>query len=245
MYVNSIFRIGGSMIRIPTFSINFYAIFILLSVVIGLGIIALLLKKDNKLDTDCILLFMIMFIFIIVFGKYYTLFISMNFSQEFMELSLSSYGGLLGGIFAAFLYEKVTKNNIGALKYTILVMPLIYGISKLACFSVGCCHGIPYNGFLSVLYVDKYDYAVFPVQLLETILNILLFFILYRNRSNKHIIEYTLISAATIKLLTDFLRFEHASRFFISSNQIVSLIIILIGIGLLIYKRSVKNDKMR
>lgn len=233
------------MIKIPTFPINLYAIFILLSVFIGLGVIALLLKKDNKLNKDCVILFMLMFIFIIVFGKYYTMIINMNFSQEFIELNLSSYGGLFGAIFAAFLYEMFTEKKIGALKYTILVMPLIYGISKLACFSVGCCHGIPYNGFLSVLYVDKYDYEVFPVQFLETILNISLFFILYRIRNNKYIIEYTLMSASTIKLLTDFLRYEHANKFFISSNQIVSIIILVIGISLIIYKkRSGTSDKL-
>ena len=35
-----------------------------------------------------------------------------------------------------------------------VTLPLIYGLAKIACFIVGCCHGIPYDGLFSVTYAD-------------------------------------------------------------------------------------------
>ena len=77
---------------------------------------------------------------------------------------------------------------------------------------------------------------LFPIQIVETITFLIIFFILHKLRNNKYIIYITIIICALSKFLLDFLRYEHIKKV-ISTNQIFSLILISITIILLIYKK--------
>ena len=46
-------------------------------------------------------------------------------------------------------------SNKTFIKGAIISLPLIYSISKLACFFAGCCFGLPYDGLFSVTYTSR------------------------------------------------------------------------------------------
>ncbi len=112
----------------------------------------------------------------------------------------------------------------------------MYGIGKIGCSLAGCCYGIEYTGPLSISY--KYSYSapkeinLFPVQLLESIVFIIIFWYIFdkikKLKSNSNIIGQTLIICGIAKFILDYLRMNHLGKVF-TINQIVSMIFVLIG----------------
>ena len=145
-------------------------------------------------------------------------------------MGLSSYVGCFTLIVTSLFYEKINPSkNKYYLKSTILSLPLIYGISKLGCFFVGCCYGIPYNGLLNVIYTNGLNIPLFPIQLVESIVFILLFVLLViiHKKSKINIIYLTIIICAISKFLLDYLRYDHLTKS-ITTNQIISIILVVI-----------------
>ena len=128
----------------------------------------------------------------------------------------------------------VPQKNI-YLKYAIISLPLIYSIGKIGCFLTGCCYGIEYNGIFSVTYTNELNIPLFPIQALESIVFMIIFLILNTIKKNKQIISITLIICASSKFILDFLRYDHMKTM-ITKNQIISIIVIIIGIILIIKK---------
>ena len=222
--------------------IPYYGIFIILGIILGFLYIYKSLIKDGYKDKNIRLYFLLYITISFVFGKIFTLVTDKN-STSFITAGLSSYGGLIGVILGAFIFESILSTDKKLIKYSIISLPLVYGVSKLGCFMAGCCFGIPYNGFLSVKYIDGININLFPVQLVEATTFILLFIIINKYNNNKNIIYITIILSALLKFSLDFLRYEHISKT-ITTNQIVSLTIILITIILYLYNFLTKRKKM-
>ncbi len=226
------------------YNINFpiYMTMILLSILLAFIFIGYNLKK-NKVPNNIILLSLFMNIcFIFVGGKYYSIFTSSK-SMNFIEAPLSSYGGAIGLLLSMFIFNKIYDKHKKLFNTLyIMVLPLIYGISKLGCFFVGCCNGIKYDGLFNVIYVNKDNISLFPVQLVETITFVIIFIIgciLYKKKKD-YIISYTIISSALLKFILDYFRESH-NNIVLSTNQIVSIIFIIVTILIIIRKRLVKN----
>ena len=220
--------------------IPYYGIFIVLGILLGFIYIYISLLKDGYKDKNIRLYILLYIAFSFVFGKFYTLLTDKN-TTSFLTAGLSSYGGLIGVILGAFIFEQILKTNNKIIKYSIISLPLVYGVSKLGCFMAGCCYGIPYNGLLSVKYPNGLNIYLFPVQLVEAITFIILFLILNKYKNNKNIIYITIILSTILKFSLDFLRYEHITKI-ITTNQIVSIIIILITIIIYLYN-IFKNKK--
>ena len=218
-----------------------YGIMIILSILIGMIYIFLNIKSDIKKDRRLALFFILVFPFTLLFGIYFTMITSGNFSLS--NIGLSSYGGLIGLILSAVIFDKILPNDKKIIKYTILALPLIYGISKLGCTFVGCCYGIPYNGPLNISYPFRNVYNVFPIQLTEVLVFIIAFFILNRFKDIKNIIPITVITGATLKFLLDFLRHSHINQI-LSVNQIFSLVLVVIAVIFIVKnKKKTKRNK--
>lgn len=207
--------------------INFpiYGIIILLSVVIGMVYVYISLRKDNYKDKNILLYFLMYITFSIVLGKMFTIVTDPNVNN-FLTAGLSSYGGLIGVIVAAIIFEKILPTNNKIIKYSIISLPLIYGLTKIACFIVGCCYGIPYNGIFSITYTNGLNKPLFPIQITETIVFLIIFIICHRLRNNKNIIYITIILVSVFKFSLDFLRYEHITKL-ITVNQIFSIILLI------------------
>lgn len=167
-------------------------------------------------------------------------------SFDFYSLSFSSLGAVIGGMLGLLIFAFVFKKSIRFIyERTLIILPLMYSVGKLGCFIVGCCYGIPYSGIGSVIYhnstVAPLGVSLFPVQLIESIIFLLLFiFILYRFKKGKYSLEILIILCGIFKFLLDFLRSSHNG--FLSVNQIVCLIFIF-G-SLLSYKLLTHNKKV-
>lgn len=224
---------------IPKQTFPFYGIIILISIVISLFYIYRMLKKENINNKNIYLYILLYGLFAIVFGKLYTI-ITSNFKYNIIDAGLSSYGGLLGVLLASIIFELIVPTNKKILKYTIISLPLTYGIGKIACFIAGCCYGIPYNGIFNVIYRDGLNIPLFPIQLLESIVFIIIFIISNKLRNNKNVIYITILISILMKFLLDFLRYEHIKRV-VSVNQIFSIILLVVLIIVYIFNRKQKK----
>ena len=226
------------MISIHMIELRLYGIMILLSIIIGMGYIYFSLKEDIKKNKLILLYYLLYIVCALMFGKYYTMITTGYY--DIIKVGLSSYGGLLGVIFASYVFERIIPLNNKLIKSSIISLPLVYGISKLACFFGGCCDGIPYNGIFNIVYPFQRNINQFPIQIVETISFILLFIIVNKMRNNKYISYITFILAVVLKFSLDFLRYDHIN-IILSKNQIFS--IVLLGITLVLFIRKLILEK--
>lgn len=89
-------------------------------------------------------------------------------------------GGLIGGVLGGMLGARIMKGSIP--EYCDIIIPTIplgHAFGRVGCHFAGCCYGMPYEGFCSVTYpLAGVDYGVFPVQLMEAAVNIVIFVIM-------------------------------------------------------------------
>ena len=219
-------------------SIPLYGVIVVMSIIIGIVYIYNELKKEKVKNKQIIYYFLIYLSFSFIGGKLFTILTS---NVNFLEAGLSSYGGFLGVIVGSIIFEKILPIGGLTIKYSILSLPLVYGLSKIACFISGCCFGIPYNGLFYVIYKDGLNIKLFPIQIVETFCFLILFTILHFKKNNKNIIYITIISSALLKFLLDFLRYDHLN-IILTANQIFSLILItFLIIFLFIRKQKIKK----
>lgn len=221
---------------INKFDFPIYGFFIILSLTIGMIFNYIYLRKNN-INKEKIILFILLLITYSIFGG---ILLNSLLNRNISQIGLSSYGGAIEIIVATIIFEKMTCSKGIYIKSAILSLPLIYSISKLACFFAGCCFGIPYNGIFSVTYSEGLNIPLFPVQLAETITFLGVFVFCILNRKRKNIIEITMILSAIAKFLLDFLRYSH-TRQIISINQVISLGFVVIGVFLCRAKKRKNN----
>ena len=222
--------------KIPEINFPIYGIIVILSLIIGNIYIFLTLPKEEK-NKNTWLYVLLNMTCAITFAKIETA-LTTKIDLDFLHMGLSSIGAAFGVILSAYIFEKIENHNGTIIKQTILSLPLIYGVSKIACFLKGCCYGIPYDKFGYIIYHTE---KVFPIQLVETILFLILFFLLNKYKNRKHIIYITLVSCSFLKFILDFLRVDHLTKV-ITTNQISCIIVIIITF--ILWKRG-QNDNRR
>lgn len=156
------------------------------------------------------------------------------------------YGGLFGGLLGAFLYTR--RYGISFAKFcntAIVSVPLIHAFGRLGCFCAGCCYGVPADPPLGLYFnnspVAPHGVALFPVQLLEAGLNLLLFFVLalvFRKRRRLSPVPVYLISYAVIRFVLEYFRYDAVRGIFfgLSTSQWISVALAL-GTGLFLFVR--------
>ena len=115
-------------------------------------------------------------------------------------------------------------------------IPLGHAIGRVGCLFAGCCYGLPYNGIGAIhLNPVGITHPVFPVQLLEAVLNLILSgcLLLYSRKkpSGYSLLFLYLICYAVIRFLLEFLRGDQIRGLFIglSTSQWISLLMLLSG----------------
>ena len=223
---------------IPKIHFPLYGIIILLSILTGMIYIYYNLKKEGEKDKQILLYFLMYIAFAFVFGKIYT--ILAYGKGNILTAGLSAYGGLIGVVIASIIFEKILPTKGKIIKYTILSLPLVYGLSKIACSVVGCCGGIPYTGIFKIKYLNTLGIWQFPIQMLEVIVSLLIFVICQKLSKNKNISYIVLILVSLSKFGLDFLRYEHID-ILITKNQIFSIILFVVTITILIINKKTKK----
>lgn len=163
------------------------------------------------------------------------------------------YGGLLGGMVAGMIYCKIKKYNLADYSDIIApAVPLFHFFGRIGCFLGGCCFGIesPFGFMTNDNHLIPLINGVtrFPVQLLEAVLNLALFFVLWfllnKNMCKGKIFAIYLCSYSIIRFADEFLRGDTYRGFIfgLSTSQFIS-IFIFIGSIIYIIVSSAKNKK--
>ena len=143
------------------------------------------------------------------------------------------YGGLLGGILTAIIFVYKQPHYRYLVNITAPAIPLFHFFGRLGCFLGGCCYGIECTfGFTAQhsLLEEANGVSRFPVQLLEALFNIILFFILdcfrRKNIFKQRLIFIYLLSYSAGRFLIEFLRGDAYRGFFLglSTSQIISVL---------------------
>jgi len=162
--------------------------------------------------------------------------------REFFSYGFVFYGGLIGGLAVFIPYCIIRKLNLGEMINLIIPsVPLVHGIGRIGCFFAGCCYGMPMDPPWGVYFnsaMAPHGVALFPVQLLEAALNIILFCFLYnyakKPRKPGRVIGLYLLCYAVERFALEYLRYDEIRGFLfgVSTSQFISLVLIPIGIAL-------------
>ena len=167
------------------------------------------------------------------------------------------YGGFFGMILALNIYMKhmkfKDKTYIKDGIYTSI--PLFHCFGRIGCFLGGCCYGIE-SAFGFITYDNKLSPGIngvrrFPVSLLESLINLIIFLILYfaffkRGKCKGSIIYIYMLMYPFARFFIEFLR-DDAIRGFIgpfSTSQWISIILFVVAVCVLTVKHfKNKNQK--
>lgn len=160
------------------------------------------------------------------------------------------YGGLIGGIIGTYLGCVIEKKDLGSyLDAVVPCVPLGHAFGRLGCHFAGCCHGFLYDGLCSIdIIANGTSYSLFPVQLLESFLNILLFiFLVYftRKKQRRHMVLFTYLSIyAIMRFVLEFLRGDIVRGISngLSTSQWISIILFLVSFILIVVNKVKKAD---
>ncbi|NLC48287.1 MAG: prolipoprotein diacylglyceryl transferase [Tenericutes bacterium] len=232
--------------------IPLYSIMILLSLVANIIVVIYVSKKFSFTKEEIIGALIYENIGIIAGAKILTYI--QNYHQygtfDFLSLGLSAYGGVVGAIICLIIFSFQFKKSLKDMLFTFMpTIPLMYAIGKIGCFLVGCCHGIEYNGLGSVVYkyssIAPKNVSLFPVQLVETIVFILIFIYMInkivKNKFTWNILGINFILCGASKFILDFLRISHINVI-ISLNQIISLVFVFIGFFIIIFNKKIRGN---
>lgn len=221
----------------PEFRISPYPFTLLLSIISGFAVAGRLMSKQGIKGRIIIYQLLLNMALCIYCSKLYTVVVS-GFRVGILEAGTSSLGAAIGLLAGCLVMGRIVPSVMGhLLRAYIVALPLMYGISKIGCFLVGCCHGIAYEGFGAVSYHNSIVETglVFPVQLLESVLFLLIFLfgIWYFHRAaGERVLPLMLLLCAVGKFFPDFLRMEHV-RGHLSPNQWVCIGFAILGAVLL------------
>lgn len=221
------------------FTISPYVVMFLLSFICSFIIVFLLLRRKGVPARFIGYSMFLNIVMILCGAKMYSVFTS-GFRQSILTSGISSLGGVIGLFGGTIIFGRIYSEGRKLFLQTYsLVIPLMYGIAKIGCYLVGCCHGIPYAGPLAI----SYDNIViqggpyFPVQLTETITFVLIFLIclgIYFSKHSDYVVPVTMILCAAGKFSLEYLREEHIGKI-LSVNQFICICFMIWGI-ILIFK---------
>ena len=159
------------------------------------------------------------------------------------------YGGIIGGIFAGFLYCKVKK--LSFLKYFDIVMPsiaLAQGFGRIGCFLAGCCYGRETDAWYGMefnhsVYYNMIGVKVIPTQLIMSAANFIHFFLLvwiankvFQAGKDGVVAGCYLLFYSIGRFLIEFLRDDPRGGVAgLSTSQFISLFIFAAGAGMVLF----------
>lgn len=157
------------------------------------------------------------------------------------------YGGIIGGIFAGYLFCR--KNKLNFLKYFDLVMPsiaLAQGFGRIGCLLAGCCYGIHTDSKFSLVFPHS-DFApngvhLVPTQPISSALNFLNFFALVflskYVKADGQVAGFYLVFYSAGRFIIEFFRgdLERGSIAGLSTSQFISVFLFFIGIAIIVIR---------
>jgi phosphatidylglycerol:prolipoprotein diacylglycerol transferase len=152
------------------------------------------------------------------------------------------YGGIIGGILAAMIYCKL--KGVSFLQYFDLLMPsvaLAQGFGRIGCFLAGCCYGSDTDCSIGIVFHNS-SFApngvkLIPTQLFSSVGDfiIALVLIIYSKNGRRvgKVGSLYLILYSVGRFVIEFFRNDYRGSIgALSTSQVISLIILIIGIAM-------------
>ncbi|MDR3071116.1 MAG: prolipoprotein diacylglyceryl transferase [Endomicrobium sp.] len=242
------------------FSIYSYGVFVNLAFILSVLYLSYSQKRSND---DVISQDKLHFLVIttMVFGIIGSrlLFVIMHF-REFMLMPLSIfnlrqgglvyYGGFITAAIFIMLYAK--RNKIQILKLGDFFAPALafgHAVGRVGCFFSGCCYGKESTFPWAVVFGNEQGVPLHPTQIYECLCNLLLFVILYfyskKKRTPGKSLAVYLIFYSVSRFFIEFLRgdFRGEQYLGLSTTQIISIVLFMIGICIICKQKFMKNSK--
>lgn len=234
-----------------------YGAFIFLGAILASTYLIKQLKKQFALKIDYSLNLVIgIIITAIVGGKAFLFFENPNYFWDNPSALLANsgfvfYGSLVFSLSFVFLFIRKHKLAIWPFLDIIAITTLIvHFFGRLGCFMAGCCHGIPNDGFFSVVFSDPNCVAeplntpLHPTQLYSAFT--LLLILLIVSQVKKHhrfdgqaFLTYLMLYAAGRSIIEEF-RGDEARGFvfdgFLSHSQLIALVLFILALYFYIVK---------
>lgn len=150
------------------------------------------------------------------------------------------YGGLIGGLITLLVFTRIYKlSTVDFVDVLAVVLPFGHAFGRVGCFFAGCCYGIPYDGPFSYVYKTTagntpLGVPLFPVQLLEALLLVLLFvglYITFKCKPQRKFLttEIYVIAYSIIRFALEFLRGdkERGGFLMLSTSQWISILLVV------------------
>lgn len=163
-----------------------------------------------------------------------------NYIVETLGNGFVVYGGIIGGIFAGYVYCKI--KNLDFLSYFDLIVPAIalaQGFGRIGCFETGCCYGRETDSVLGIVY-HKSLYApngisLIPTQLLSSagdfiLSGILLYYSLKSKKKGQVAGLYMILYSIGRFIIEIFRGDPRGSVGFLSTSQFFCIFMLLTGI---------------
>ncbi|MBE5746175.1 MAG: prolipoprotein diacylglyceryl transferase [Clostridiales bacterium] len=244
-------------------NIPFYGLLMAVAFLLAFFIVRTLFKKKGELNPDITfdLLLIIFPLSIIGARLYYVIFSGRAWS--FVEVlsvwdgGLAIYGGIIGGLLGVVIYALIKKINIFKLTDTI-APALILGqaIGRIGCYFSGCCYGLEVTNpdlmwfplstnIDGVWHLSTYFYESF-----WSILGFILLIIVYnKNKQNGLTTGLYLSFYGLGRFLIEGLRGDSLYIGALKVSQVLSLILIFVGIFIVVYsfvlKKKAKSNEQK
>jgi phosphatidylglycerol:prolipoprotein diacylglycerol transferase len=224
---------------------------------IGIGILCALIiagKRAKKRGLDAEFVYSLGVIVLIsgfIGAKLLYCLVEINafFKEPMLILSGSGfvlYGGIIGGILAAMMYCKLKR--VKFLQYFDLTVPsvaLAQGFGRIGCFLAGCCYGSETNSAIGIVFHNS-SFAPNGVKLIPTqlfssagdfLIAIILLFYAQKDRKPGKVGALYLILYSVGRFIIEFFRNDYRGNIgILSTSQLISLIILVIGTVMLFMK---------
>ncbi|MDR0953207.1 MAG: prolipoprotein diacylglyceryl transferase [Elusimicrobiota bacterium] len=165
-------------------------------------------------------------------------------------------GGFIGAaISSVIIFRKQKIPFFKGADFFTPAIPLGHAIGKIGCFLAGCCYGkISHLPWLSVAYNNQnslvpehlHGVGLYPIQLIESFTDIILFLILHKLYKAKHkdgtVFAAYIIGFCVVRFVVEFFRGEDEVYILgITQTQITSLILIILATTFLMVRKYAKR----
>jgi phosphatidylglycerol---prolipoprotein diacylglyceryl transferase len=234
------------LVRIGPISIPTYGL--MMAIGVGLGLCFLYLQsKKQGLDAPRIFDAGFYTILISLAGAKLVLLLGnisyyLRYPGELLSLARSGgvfQGGLAFGVVFSLWYFR--RRHIPTWKTADIIGPALalgHGFGRVGCFMAGCCYGRVCESPLGVRFHSQFAHdltgiplgiGLYPVQLFESVLNFLNFFLLYlilrRKSFDGQVFSLYIVFYSVIRIGTEFFRGDHPEKAFLirGSSPFLSL----------------------
>lgn len=161
------------------------------------------------------------------------------------DAGLVYYGGLIGGVIGACVAVKASRVDFCDVSNAIVpCIPLGHAFGRIGCLLTGCCYGLHYNGAFAVhsAFVNQAE-TLFPIQAVESLLNMLLFVaLLFYTRTKRNgviTLSVYLIAYSLIRFILEFFRGDLIRGIYwgFSTSQWISVLLIATAAVIIAFSR--------